>query len=142
MHNVLLVAEPNHPARLRSAVAAAVRLAREEPVTLHLLRVEPRVSGHVAMFFGERELLQLQLQGGREALHPAETLLAAAGVPFTSLVRVGRSAETIAQVARELRCDRVILGEGEGLAARVFGSVAAQVRHLLGTAGETQVIGS
>lgn len=144
MRNILVVIDARHPARTASAVGAALRAWREEPARVHLLRIEPRVSGHVAMFFGTGELRQLQEQAGREALRPAEAQLHAAGVPFTSTVRVGRSAETIAAAARELRCDRVLLGEAaaDGVAARVFGSLGGQVRQLLAGSGDCQVIGS
>ena len=44
----------------RAAVAEAIRIYSKEPVTVHLLSVQPAVSGHVAMFFGSGELHQLQ----------------------------------------------------------------------------------
>ena len=47
------------------------------------------------------------------------------------VVKVGRRAETIANTAQELGCDRIVLGDaGEGGNAW-FGSIAQQVRHLL-----------
>ena len=49
-------ASPNGIRRTRSAVEQAVRLAKEEPVNVRLLRVRPRLSGHVAMFFDPHEL--------------------------------------------------------------------------------------
>lgn len=139
----LLIAVNSNPERTRSAVEQAIRIWREEPVGIRLVRVQPRLSGHVAMFFGTRELQDLQLQEGREELQYAQGLLAAAGVPYTSAVLVGRSAETIAQAARDLGCDRILFGEeGGGLAGRVFGSLAQQVRQLLGPGDAYQVIGS
>ena len=142
MRQVLVPIDPANPGRTRSAVAEVVALYRAEPVGVQLLRVQPRLNGHVAMFFGEGELRQLQLQAGAEDLQYARGLLDAAGVPCTASVRVGRSAESIAAAARELGCDRIIFGsEGAGLASRVFGLLAQQVRQLLGTGG-VQVIGS
>jgi nucleotide-binding universal stress UspA family protein len=119
-----------------------VRLHRQEPLGVRLLRVQPRVSGHVSMFFGASELQQLQDQAGAEELQLAQGLLADAGVPFTSAVLVGRSAETIAKAARDFGCDRIVFGDpGTSLASKVFGSLAGQVRHLLDPA-EAQVLGS
>ena len=59
-------------------------------------------------------------------------------------MRIGRSAETIARTARELGCDRIVMGpDGVArLADKVFGTLAQQVRHLLGATGDCQVIGS
>lgn len=142
MRQVLVPIDPSNDARTRSAVAEVVAMYRQEPIGVRLLRVQPRLSGDVAMFFGTRELQRLQADAGAEDLQFAQGLLAAAGVPFTSSVLVGRSAETIARAAREFGCDRIVFGdEGASLATRVFGSLAGQVRHLLDPA-EAQVLGS
>jgi len=141
MRQVLVPIDPSNEARTRSAVAEVVRLYRQEPVQVRLVRVQPRLTAHVAMFFGTRELQQLQQQAGTEELQFAQGLLDAAGVPYTSTVLVGRSAETIARAARDFGCDRIVFGEERGFAGKVFGTVAQQVRSLLAP-GEAQVIGS
>lgn len=141
MRQVLVPIDPSNEARTRSAVAQVVRLYLQEPVQVRLVRVQPRLTAHVAMFFGTRELQQLQQQAGTEELQFAQGLLDAAGVPYTSTVLVGRSAETIARAARDFGCDRIVFGEERGFAGKVFGTVAQQVRSLLGP-GEAQVIGS
>lgn len=143
MRQILVTVDPHNPTRTRSAVEQAVRIYREEFVGIRLLRVQPKLSGHVAMFFGTRELQQLQHEAGEQEMDHARSLLDAAGVPYTSTVLVGRSAETIAQAAREFGCDRILFGTEEaGLASRVFGSLAEQVRHLLGPGKAYEVIGS
>ena len=143
MRQLLVAVDPHSPARTRSALEAAIRIWRREFVGVRLVRVKPRLSGHVAMFFGTRELQRMQLEEGAEELKYAESLLDMAGVPYTSTVLIGRSAETIAQAARDFGCDRVVFGEeGPGLAGRMFGSLAEQVRHLLGPGTAYQVIGS
>ena len=54
------------------------------------------------------------------------SLLDDAAVPYTTAVRIGRSAETIAVVAEELGCQRVLLGdEPVGLVDAVFGSLSS-----------------
>jgi nucleotide-binding universal stress UspA family protein len=142
MRQVLVPIDPGNEARTRSAVAEVVGLHRQEPVGVRLLRVQPRLTSHVAVFFGTRELHDLQEQAGAEDLQFAQDLLDAAGVPYTSTVLVGRSAETIAKAARDFGCDRILFGgQGASLASKVFGSLAGQVRHLLDPA-EAQVIGS
>jgi nucleotide-binding universal stress UspA family protein len=143
MRQLLVAVDPHSPARTRSALEAAIRIWRREFVGIRLVRVQPRLSGHVAMFFGTRELQRMQLEEGAEELKYAESLLDMAGVPYTSTVLIGRSAETIAQAARDFGCDRVVFGEeGPSLAGRMFGSLAEQVRHLLGPGTAYQVIGS
>ncbi|HYP84821.1 universal stress protein [Variovorax sp.] len=142
MRQILVPIDPDEPARNRSALAQAIRICREEPASVRLLNVQPRLSGHVAMYFDPDELHQIQQQAGRDALEPARELLDAAGVRHASTIMSGRSAEVIAQAARRFGCDRVLFGEpGPSLAGRVFGSLAEQVRQLLPT-GWYQVLGS
>jgi nucleotide-binding universal stress UspA family protein len=144
MRKILVAVDGADAARTQAAVAEAVRIYAQAPVDVHLLSVQPPVSGHVAMFFDNRELHELQQAAGAEDLARAEALLQTSNVPCSSSsVRVGRCAETIARTARELGCDRIVLGrEGNaGLASKVFGSMAQQVRQVLG-GGDCQVIGA
>ena len=143
MHHILIPVEAGHDGRTQSAVAQAAQLHHSEASIVHLLRVQPQVSGHVAAYFDPREMHELQIEWADEALQPAKMLLERAGVPFDCTVKVGQSAKTIAQTARDLGCDRVIFGEQPvGLAERLFGSLAQQVRHLLHSQGDPVVIGS
>lgn len=141
MTRVLLPVEPDHPARTRSAVEQVARMQASGRVIVRLLRVVPKVSGHVAMLFGTRELLELQLASGAEDLQYAQHLLDVAGVPYASTVLVGRSAETIATAARDYHCDRIVFGQdAAGLGGTLFGTLAQQVRQHLGASGDPQVI--
>ncbi|MHB1122891.1 MAG: universal stress protein [Ramlibacter sp.] len=142
MMTKLLVPIYGNPDRWRAALAQATDIHRRENASVHLLSVQPKVSGHVAMFFGRGELQQIQRTAGMEDLEPAQAFLRTAGVPFTSSVMVGRSAETIARAAREFGCQRVIMGRDGEAPPTVFGSVAAQVRQILSGANDCQVIGS
>jgi len=143
MRRILVPIDPAQPARMRASIEAVVRMCHDEPVHVRLLRVQPRVSGHVAMFFDPAELRDLQLSAGEEDLADAKKLLDVAGVPYTSMVVIGRSAETIVQTARSCNCDRIVFGRDEpSLAGRLFGSLAHQVRQLLGASVDLQVIGS
>ena len=143
MAAILLLVGVADATRTRSAVVEAVRLQQREGAYVHVLSVQPRVNGHVAMYFGASELHQMQQRAGDEDMADACKLLDLAGVRYSKRVMVGRSAETIALAARELACDRIVLGEevGIGFAQKVFGSLAAQVRQLV-AGGECVVIGS
>jgi len=118
-------------------------LVPTDRVSIRLLRVQPMVSGHVAMLFDKRELLDLQMSAGAEDLQYAQKLLDLAGVPYASTVLVGRSAETIAAAARDYGCDHIVFGRDEpSLAGTIFGSLAQQVRQHLRGSGDPQVISS
>lgn len=143
MKNILIPVDPARPDRTRSAIAQVVQLSRDELVTARLLRVQPRVTQHVAMCFAPGELHAMQHANGLDDLADARSLLEAAGVPNTSTVRIGRSAPTIVAVARELGCDRIVFGQdAAGRTGSLFGSLAQQVRHILGAGAGPQVIGS
>lgn len=142
MRTLLIPVSPDDAARVRAAVAEALRAHAREEVRVHLLSVQPKVSGHVAMYFGQGELQALQEKAGHEDMQEAAARLDAAGVPFTTRVRVGRSAQTIAEAARDLRCDRVLFGNDASPAAPLFGSLAQQVRHLLAGWPACEVVGS
>ena len=104
--------------------------------------VQPLVSSHVSMFFAAGELQRLQHDAGVEDLQAACAALQSAGVPYTMRVQAGRSAETIAKVAQELGCDGIVMGaDGQGSrAGTVFGSLAAQVQHIVNAGKSCQVI--
>lgn len=83
----------------------------------------------------------MQLSTCADDLQYAQKLLDLAGVPCTSTVPAGRSAETIAAAARDYGCSRIAFGrDASGLAGTIFGSPAQQVRQHLGASGDAQVI--
>ena len=94
----------------------------------------------IAVYTEPDEVLTMTAQA-REELAMPEKLLATAGVPFTSIIEVGRSADRIAGTARRIGCAQVLFGGARApIGRRHFGSVAQQVRHLLG-AGPWEVTG-
>jgi nucleotide-binding universal stress UspA family protein len=50
----------------------------------------------------------------------------------------------IVQFAQEYRCDRILMGQASrsGVQEKLFGTLASQVRQMLGVAGNCQVIGT
>lgn len=144
MRKILVPVDGHSQTELTAALAEAARISALEPVEVHLLSVQPALSGHVRMFFAASELHEIQQEAGAAALAPAQALLERNHVAYTSSVRVGRHAETIASAARELGCDRIVLAQEDrpGLAGKVFGSLAQQVRHLVSVRGGCHVIGA
>ncbi len=140
MTDILLPVD-GHGVRTQRALAEAIRIHRDEDVRVTLLSVQPPVSGHVAAFFGSRELENLQHDTGMDELESAKALLDAVGMRYRTLVRIGRRAETIARTARELGCDRIVMGDPPpDSAAGWFGSIAQQVRHQLQAQGSSRLV--
>ena len=142
MKNLLIPVDAEHPEHTREAVQEAVRTHATEGVHVHLLSVQARLTAHVALCFGAGELRALQEQAAQDELREPAGWLQAAGVPFSTRVKVGRRAPTIAEAARLLHCDRIVFGSPSQAGAGLFGSIAGQVRHLLAGTPDCEVIGS
>ena len=93
---------------------------------LHLINVQPSVSGDVSSFVNRQTLQEYHQERSTEALAPARALLDAAGVAYEAHEPVGDPASLIAEKASELSCGLVVMGTrglGAG-AALLLGSVA------------------
>lgn len=142
MRKVLVPISTLSRAQMQSALTDVISLYRQGPVQVHLLSIQIPVSRHVSDFFGSSELRAIHLESGMEELAPAKAALDAAGVPYTAHVHVGRSADTIVRVVREVGCDRIVMGQAEqaGFSEKLFGTLANQVRNLLSAIGDGKVI--
>jgi nucleotide-binding universal stress UspA family protein len=114
------------------AVRHAIKLIQDrEPLEIHLLNVQPPLHGDVTSFVSTGNVRDFHLEEGEKALAGACALLHDAGIRFTKHVYVGQAAQVIAEVARELRCDKVIMGtHGRGTITQLLmGSVSHQAIH-------------
>ncbi|MEO8079343.1 MAG: universal stress protein [Caldimonas sp.] len=95
-------------------------------VELHLVNVQPPVSGGVSAFVDGESVQRFHKERGEAALTPARKLLDAAGWHYTVHDPVGDPATTIAALATELGCELIVMGtRGLGAGAAVLmGSVA------------------
>lgn len=120
--------------QLKSALCKAIELYRRETARIHLLSVQPTMSSHVSECLPAGELYRILVEAAQEALLPATEVLAAADVPFYTHIEIGRSAEAIVRISRAFQCDSILMGgqvAPDGIAQKLFGSLASQVRHLL-----------
>jgi YjbE family integral membrane protein len=97
---------------------------------LHLLNVQRPVSGDVSAFVAKQSLQEYYQERSEEALAPARALLNASGVAFKEHQRIGTPGPAIAEAARELDCDLIVMG------ARGLGSPAAA---LLGSVTQSAI---
>jgi nucleotide-binding universal stress UspA family protein len=114
------------------AVRHAIKLVQDrEPLEVHLLNVQPSLHGDVTSFVSKENVREFHLEEGEKALAKACELLREAGIPFTKHVYVGQPAQIIAELARELRCDKVIMGtHGRGTITQLLmGSVSHEAIH-------------
>ena len=124
---------------IRAVGAGCRQLAYEQPVTVHLLNVQPPINSRLVSKHLSQELIdKFQQELGETVLEPARAWLHETGIAYTSHVAVGDVARTIARYARDLYCDQVIMGTrglGSGavgaFSGLLMGSIATKVLHLV-----------
>ena len=115
------------------ALEHAVRMARLiGEAEIHLVNVQPPVSGSVGTFVGNETVARFHREESDNALAAARKLLEREGLPARETVRIGSASQSIAEHARDLPCDQIVMGtRGLGhVGSLVLGSVATQVVHL------------
>jgi nucleotide-binding universal stress UspA family protein len=114
-------------ARATSRVLALRDALRDgAALELHLLTVDRPLSGDVTRFIAGKTVNDYHREQGDAALAPARALLDAGGLAHQDHQRIGEPGPTIADAARELGCDMIVVG-ARGLsapAAALLGSVA------------------
>ncbi|WP_194714407.1 universal stress protein [Noviherbaspirillum soli] len=95
----------------RHAVRHVLRQFRCNPgMNIHLLNVQPPFSRNVTRFAGRAAVNAAHQEASREALQASRRMLDEAGAPYTVHYAVGERASLIAEVARDLRCDHIVMG--------------------------------
>ena len=115
------------------ALSHAIRLAQLiGEAEVHLLNVQPPISGSVGAFVGSENIDRFYREESDNALAPARKLLQDEGLPVHAAMRIGSSGQAIIDYAQELPCDAIVMGtRGLGrIGSLVMGSVATQVVHL------------
>jgi nucleotide-binding universal stress UspA family protein len=116
------------------AIRHVVKLVEgRELLDIHLLNVEPALPGSLTRHVARELLDGYRREEAEKALAPARALLDAAGIPYTEHVLVGHPAHVIAEQARRLACDKVIMGtHGFGTVTQLLlGSVSHEAIHLM-----------
>jgi nucleotide-binding universal stress UspA family protein len=119
-----------------AAVRHVIKLVKDrEPLSIHLLNVQPPVHGDVSAFVAPSVIRSYHEDEAARALSPACALLDAAGIPYRKHFAIGHAAPTIAAWASKLDCDKVIMGtRGHGAAHLLLGSVTHEVLHRIDAA--------
>ena len=114
------------------AVRHVINLVRDrEPLEVHLLNVQPDLRGLVTSFIVHGTVRDYQLEEGQKALRAACELLNQFDVEYTKHILIGHAADVIAECAKELHCQKVIMStRGFGIVPQLLlGSVSRKVIH-------------
>ena len=82
---------------------------KDSALEVHLLNVQPAFSRHIANFVSRSNRHDYHRAQGQKALGPVKQLLENHGLPYAEHLEVGDKATLIAQAARRLRCDRIVM---------------------------------
>lgn len=96
---------------------------------LHLINVQPNLSGAVSAFVSREQIETHHREEGQKALASAVELAKKASVPAKVHIGVGRQGEIVADFAKKLDAGLVVIGTRghTGLAGVLLGSVAQDV---------------
>jgi nucleotide-binding universal stress UspA family protein len=110
MRRVLIPVDGSEQAD-RLAAAIALR-ARQEPLRIDLLNVQPRFNSYLAQFIQPEERRRFQRESGEAALADAAHALARAGLSHERHIHTGEPARAIVAAARELRAHEIAMLDG------------------------------
>lgn len=115
MRSVLIPVDGSKSAEM--AVRSVAQRARGSEVgAIHLLNVQPPISGYAGRFVSGEDIRDFHREEAAAALSGARKILDAANLAYSVHVAAGDIAPTIAQAADELGAHEIVMsGEGEGL---------------------------
>lgn len=114
------------------AVQMVIKLYRRlAPLEIRLLHVQVSDGVPADALGGSSGDRGDAFQADQQALNAAQAMLTQAGVPYTSEVRKGYVPPVIADYAKSMNCDAIVMGtRGMGSTAELIGSIARQVISL------------
>jgi nucleotide-binding universal stress UspA family protein len=77
---------------------------------IHLLNVQPPFSREIARFVSRKSLRDYHRDEAEKALGPIKKMLDGFSIPYSAHAEVGNRAKSIADAARRLRCDQIVMG--------------------------------
>jgi nucleotide-binding universal stress UspA family protein len=76
---------------------------------IHLLNVQPLFSSYIARFVGRKALHDYRRDQAEKMLRPIRQMLDGFGIPYSAHAEAGDRATCIADTARRLRCDQIVM---------------------------------
>jgi nucleotide-binding universal stress UspA family protein len=93
-----------------SAVRHAAERLRASGGELLMVNVQPRLTSHAARFTSRSTRDAMRAERSERALSAARELAKSLGVQWKTMTATGPLAQTVVELARELRADQVVLG--------------------------------
>lgn len=99
---------------------------------IHLLNVQRPFSWHIARYVGKKSRDEFHREQAEKALRPAMRALDGCGVRYSVHVELGDKAPLIAEMARKLECDHIVMSTSRknSLTRMLEGSTTNKVLEL------------
>lgn len=132
MLNILIPIDGSKSAMQAVDYAIQYRRSHNEPISVNLINVQPRLSRYLTRFVASRNVQLLQKERANTALKDATELLREAGMEYSVHLEKGKTAETIVACARETGAHKIVVGTTRKNALTRFfqGSVVNKVMGL------------
>ena len=85
------------------------RFRNSAGMDIHLLNIQPPFSRHIATFVSRKNRDAYHRDEADKALRPVKQMLDKQGVPYTVHIEIGNKAKLIAESARRLHCDHIVM---------------------------------
>ena len=82
---------------------------RNSQLEIHVLNVQPPFSKGVSRFTSKQARMEFHHEQAEKALAPVRQALESAGIAYTAHTEVGDKADCIADAARRLHCERIVM---------------------------------
>ena len=133
MHRILVPVDgsPNSQHAIRHVIN---QFMQDSTLEVHLLNIQPPFSRHVGNFVSRRNRRDYHREQSERALQAIRPQLEKFGVPFAVHIEVGDKASLIADAARRLRCDRIVMSTARknSLTRMIEDSTTSKVLELAG----------
>jgi nucleotide-binding universal stress UspA family protein len=106
----VLVPSDGSPNSLHGVRHVVRSFLKNRDLEIHVLNVQPPFSKHVSDFTSRRARMEFHQEQAEKGLAPVRQALDRSGIPYTVHTEVGDKAVCIAEAARRLRCERIVMG--------------------------------
>ena len=107
--NRILVPVDGSPNSQHAVKHVISEFMKNSALEVHLLNVQPPFSQHIAKFVSRKNRSEYHRTQSEQALRDTRRMLDHVGVPYSVHIEVGDRAALIADAARRLRCERIVM---------------------------------
>ena len=105
----VLVPVDGSPNSLHAVRHVVNQFMKSSAMEVHLLNVQPPFSRQIARFVSTKNRHDFHRDEGEKALQPVRQILGNFGVPYAVHIEVGDKAKLIADAARRVHCDQIVM---------------------------------